>query len=315
MLRIAAYDDVDALQVLHLNLLCLDFALTPELVALIRRMDPRPFPCFALYALEGDAVVGQVGLFRLPVVTAAAASEVGGVWAVATHPAYRRQGVAAHLLAAAHEHMCAAGLRFSTLGTDRFRVAHGLYRKWGYADLYSPASVMGRSDTLTVRGAVRAEPAGVDRLDLADRLFERIAAGALGFARRHTPFFPFLHARRYLDAEHLWLFWRGDDLIGYAAAWAKGPVLQVMSLLLAENAAAPAAVAALTQATGTQYVYARLDHAGQLAAFAQAGFQIAPQSWGTFMVKSLADDATLAEFHQCYGLEEGRFLISYMDVT
>ncbi|MDQ1300328.1 MAG: family N-acetyltransferase [Chloroflexota bacterium] len=135
MLRIAEYDEVDPLQALHINLLCLDFALTPELVRLIRRQDPRPFPCFAIYAVEGSTVAGQVGVFRLPVVSTVGAAEVGGVWAVATHPAWRGRGVASLLLDEAHSRMAAAGLRFSTLGTDASRVAHALYEKHGYRDL------------------------------------------------------------------------------------------------------------------------------------------------------------------------------------
>lgn len=315
MMRIVEYDDVDPLQVLQLNQLCLDFALTPELVSLIRRMDPRPFPCFALYALAGDAVVGQVGVFRLPVVSAAGAGEVGGVWAVSTHPEYQRQGIATQLLAAAHERMRDAGLRFSTLGTDRYLVAHALYGKEGYSDLYSPAMVTGRSELLHDRAEVCAEPAGVSRLDLADRLFERIAAGKLGFARRHTPFFSVLHARRDLDAQNLWLLWRGNELIGYAAAMAKGSVLRVTNLLLTDGAAATVSVAALARAANTQYIFARLDQVDHIAAFREAGFRVANQGWATFMVKPLAPDATVTEFRQLYGPKEGRFLISCMDVT
>ncbi len=315
MIRIAEYDDVDPLQVLHLNLMCLGFALTPELVALIRRMDPRPFPCFALYAQVGATVAGQVGVFRLPVVSVAGAAEVGGIWAVATHPEYQQRGVATQLLAAAHARMRAAGLRFSTLGTDRYRVAHALYRQQGYSDLHSPAIVVGRSDALPDRPEIRAEPAGADRLDLADRLFERSAAGRLGFARRHTPFFAFLHARRYLDAQALWLLWRDNELIGYAAATARGSLLEVTNLLLTDATAATAATKALARAAKTQYVCARLDQADDIQAFAQAGFHLANQGWGTFMAKPLTADATPAEFSQLYGLEEGRFLLSFMDVT
>jgi hypothetical protein len=62
VLKIVEYDDVDLLEVLHLNLLCLGFALTPERVALIHRLDPRPFPFMALYAVEDKTVVGQVGV-------------------------------------------------------------------------------------------------------------------------------------------------------------------------------------------------------------------------------------------------------------
>ena len=39
-MKIVEYDQVDPLGVLHLNLLSLGYALTPEKVALIRRLDP-----------------------------------------------------------------------------------------------------------------------------------------------------------------------------------------------------------------------------------------------------------------------------------
>ncbi|MBE2233586.1 MAG: GNAT family N-acetyltransferase, partial [Anaerolinea sp.] len=225
MIRIVEYDAVDPLQVLQLNLLCLDFGLTPETAAIIRRMDPRPFPFFALYAVEGSTVLGQVGVFRLPMISTAGATDVGGVWAVSTHPAWRGQGVATRLLDEAHERMRAAGLRFSTLGTARSGVAHGLYEKLGYRDLYSPAMALARSDELRGQPGLRVEPAGSGRLAVADRLFEQLSRGWLGFARRHTPFFSFLHARSYLSAQELWLIWQGGEAIGYAAAAASNGLL------------------------------------------------------------------------------------------
>lgn len=315
MMRIVEYDAVDPLQVLHLNLLCLDFALTPELVAIIRRMDPRPFPFFALYAVEGSSVAGQVGVFRLPVVSTAGAAEVGGVWAVSTHPTWRGRGVASLLLDEAHARMAAAGLRFSTLGTDSYRVAHGLYEKQGYRDVFSPAAALGRSDALPRARSLTAEPAGVERLALADRLFEQIARGRLGFARRHTPFFPFLHARSYLSADDLWLFRRGGEAVGYAVAGQRNGLLRVRNLLLAAGVDAAEAAACLAHSAGARYSEVRLDAADHAAAFAQAGFQVTEQSWGTFMAKPLTADATLAEFRQGYGLDDGRFLSSYMDMT
>lgn len=315
MIHIAEYDAVDPLQVLHINLLCLELGLTPELAAIIRRMDPRPFPFFAVYAVEGSAVAGQVGVFRLPVVADAGAEEVGGVWAVSTHPAWRGQGVASLLLDEAHARMAAAGLRFSTLGTDSYRVAHRLYRKLGYEDVWSASVALGRADALPRQPGLRAEPAGPDRLALADRLFEQIGRGWLGFARRHTPFFPFLHARSYLGAEDVWLLWRGEEAVGYAVAAARNDLLRVRNLLLAPNADAPAAAASLAQATGARIIQARLDAPGHAAAFAGAGFQVAGPSWGAFMVKPLAADASVAEFRRRYGLDEGRFLASFMDLT
>lgn len=75
-MKVLAYDDVDPLQVLHLTLLALDFPLTPEHAAYIRRTDPRPFPGFTVNAVEADVVLGQVGVFRLPMI-----STEGRTWA------------------------------------------------------------------------------------------------------------------------------------------------------------------------------------------------------------------------------------------
>ena len=58
-MKIVEYDGADPLGVLHLNLMSLRFALTPERVALIRQLDPRPFPFFALYAIA-DGIVGEL---------------------------------------------------------------------------------------------------------------------------------------------------------------------------------------------------------------------------------------------------------------
>jgi hypothetical protein len=240
---------------------------------------------------------------------------VGGVWAVSTHPAWRGQGIASQLLDEAHGRMAAAGLRFSTLGTDSFRVAHELYLKHGYHDLFSPGLVLGRSDALPAQPGWRAERAGAGRLALADRLFEQVARAHLGFARRHTPFFPFLHQRGYLDAQDLWLLWQREEIAGYAAVRANRSLLRVSNLFLAEGLDPLAAVAALALAAGTRYVQARLDRCEHLDAFAQTGFQVSSQSWATFMVKPLAAGATVEEFRALYGLDDEQFLISFLDVT
>jgi hypothetical protein len=69
MATILEYDSVDPAGVLSLNLTSLDYALTPERVALIRRLDPRPFPFFGLYAVEEGIVAGQVLVYRLLMMT------------------------------------------------------------------------------------------------------------------------------------------------------------------------------------------------------------------------------------------------------
>ena len=78
MMKFREYNDFDPLSVLHLTMLALDFPLTPEYVARIRRTDPRPFPCLAVYAVEDEIVIGQVGVFRLPMISTEGREDVGG---------------------------------------------------------------------------------------------------------------------------------------------------------------------------------------------------------------------------------------------
>src|SRR5512147_1190279 len=108
-MKIVEYDEVDPLKVMYVTQLALDFTLSPEKAAHIRRTDPRPFPCLAVYAVEDEAVLGQVGIFRLPMISTEGREDVGAIWAVSTHPQYSGRGVASALLEEAHARMRAAG--------------------------------------------------------------------------------------------------------------------------------------------------------------------------------------------------------------
>lgn len=314
-MEILEYDEVDPLDVLHLNLLCLDFALTPELVGMIRRMDPRPFPFFALYASVNGVVAGQVGVFRLPVVSTEGANEVGGVWAVSTHPAYERRGIASRLLEEAHTRMRAAGLRYSTLGTDRYRTAHQLYRKLGYVDVHASDCVLVSRDALPEPAGLRAQRAGDEGLSLADQLFEKIANNRLGFARRHVPFFAFLDRRGYLKAKDLWILWQGNVPVGYAAVFGSERVSTIASLLVVEQIDPASAVAAIAAGVDTPYLQVRIDRPTIGLFSVRSNARRATPTWGTFMVKPLDGYSSIARFRSLYGVGTDRFQISYMDVT
>lgn len=314
-MRVYEYDEVDPLEVLHLNLLCLDFALTPELVARMRRLDPRPYPFFGVYAKEAGQVAGQVGVFRLPMVSLEGAGEVGGVWAVATHPTFARRGIASRLLEEAHARMRNTGLRFSTLGTHRYRAAYSLYRRLGYEDVMYASSMMVTCAALVPQTALKAEAASPARLALADRLFEQVAASSLGFARRHLPFFPSLDEQGAFKTQILWLLWQQDETVGYAISSQPQSVLRIDNLTLRPQIDPVAAVAAVVREVDTPYVWVRVDRPGDTAAFMRAGFQAAQQDWNVFMVKPLAADATVDQFRTLYGVNSGRFLMSYLDIT
>ena len=314
-MKIVEYDDVDPLEVLHLNLLCLGFTLTPERAAMIRRLDPRPFPFLALYAVEDKTVTGQVGVFRLPMISTEGPEDVGGVWAVSTHPAFSHRGTATLLLDEAHARMRAAGLRYSTLGTSRYRVAHLLYRQQEYEDIFVSASVLAHRETARRETSLRAERARADQLHLADELFEQVAANRLGFARRHSHFFASLVEMGDLNVNEIWLLWEGSRLVGYAIARVPESVLIVSDLVLHDAINPAQVVASLVKETTALYVQVRVNRPSELASWQQAGYELAQADWGTFMIKPLIPGVTPEDARRLLGIGTDRFMISWMDTT
>lgn len=312
MMRILEYDDVDALGVLQLNMLALDFALTPEHVAHIRRTDPRPFPFFAIYAVENNQVLGQVGVFRLPMISTEGREDVGGVWAVSTHPHADGRGIASRLLDEAHQRMQEAGLRFSTLGTNRFRVAYRLYQRQGYEDTQVLATALARWETAHQPTRLKAQLAGVGGFDLVEEIFERIARQYLGFAWRHLPF---RTLREKVSAEDLWVLWENKTPVGYALAHCAKSILNVSSLLLSAGIDAAEAVAAVVTEAKAPYVKVKINRPVEFSSLIGAGYQVARPTWGAFMLKPLTPDVTVQDARQLFGIGTDQFLISWMDIT
>jgi GNAT superfamily N-acetyltransferase len=313
-MKIKEYDEVDSWEVLHLNLMCLGYALTPERVSLIRMLDRRPFPFLAIYAVEGGTVCGQVGVFRLPMVTREGREDVGGIWAVCTHPSFSRHGIALQLLEEAHARMREAGLRFSTLGTERHLVAHGLYRKHGYEDVVYSMSAFSYMEGIECDKDLRAEKAGPDRLALADRLFVQGATHRLGFAWRHQPFFPSMVKLGDLNIDDIFMLLRNEETVGYAIAQLKDTVLRVSDVLLLHEDDLPGAISVLRKETGASYVRVRVNRNSDALLLERNGFRIASRDWDTFMMKSLTEH-DVKDACALFGIGSERFLISWLDTT
>jgi len=310
-MKILEYNDVDPLQVLHLTMLALDFPFTPEHAAHIRRTDPRPFPFFTLNAVEDDMVLGQVGVFRLPMISTNGREDVGGVWAVATHPAHSGRGVASALLEEAHTRMREAGLRFSTLGTNRYRTAYKLYQEHGYEDMQVHATALAKWETAHQPTRLCVQPVGLDGYEFVEKLFADIAQEYLGFTWRHTPF-----ARlRMVDLSDLWILKENGHPIGYAFVHTDQSMLKISNLTLKLGTDAAEAVAAVTAELKSSYVQVKITRPIEIASLRRAGYQVAHPTWGAFMVKSLTPDVTVEDARRHFGIGTDRFLISWLDVT
>lgn len=300
---------------LDLNLSSLNFPLTPERAAKIREMDPRSFPFFALYAVIGGIVAGQVGVFRLPVVTTTGKEEVGGLWAVCTHPSFRRQGIASRLSEEAHDRMRQAGLRLSTLGTSRHLGAYLLYQKHGYVDAHVSGSTMARCDEVCGQSSLRAIQADASKWILVDELFDRLSRDYLGFARRHPAFIAMMVAAGDIGPKDIWLIRREGHLVGYALARRVDTVLSVYSLLLETGVDAAEAVAAIADEMNVLFMRVRVDHERVGENLRGAGYPPIRDRWGVFMIKSLVPELSLDAARSSLGIGSERFLISQIDIT
>jgi len=310
-MKILEYNDVDPLKVLHLTMLALDFPFTPEHAAHIRRTDPRPFACLTINAVEDDVVLGQVGVFRLPMISTNGREDVGGVWAVSTHPAHSGRGVATALLEEAHTRMRDAGLRFSTLGTNRYRTAHKLYQQHGYEDMQIHATALAKWETAHQPTRLSAQPVGSGRYEYVEKLFADIAQGYLGFAWRHTPF-----ARlRLVDVNDIWILYESGHPVGYAFVHVDQSMLKISNLTVKFGVDAAEAVAAVTAELKSSNVQVKITRPIEIASLRRAGYQVAHPTWDAFMVKSLVPDVTVDDARHLFGIGTDRLLISWLDLT
>lgn len=309
-MHIAEYESVDPLSVLQLNTLALDFALTPEHVAHLRRSDPRLFPFFAIYAVENDQVIGQAGIFRLPMVSKEGREDVGTVWALCIHPHHTERGISSLLLDEAHVRMREAGLRFSTLGTNRYHLAYKLYQKHGYEDMQILATAMARWETAHQPTRLKAQLPGPEGFDLIERIFQDVSSNYLGHAWRHTPFAPL---RDKTNLEDMWVLWQNNSPVGYAHTYANKTMLNINNLLLYEGIDVTEAVAAVVAELKTLYVKVKVNRPVDILGLQCSGYKVAHPTPCAYMIKPLVTGMSIEEARTLFGIGTDRFLISWFD--
>jgi GNAT superfamily N-acetyltransferase len=317
-MQVLEYDDVDPFSVLELNMLCFRFALTPELAAVIRRLDPRPLPFFAIYAVDEGQVVGQVGVFRLPMIMTHGPEDVGGIWAMATHPGYSRRGIGSLLIEEAHARMRAAGLRFAVLGTSRHWVAHPFYHRHEYQEIAGFASALNHKDDIPpIDNRLQVKKAAREHLAQIDNLFQQVSTGKIGFARRHDHFMSMMvDVGDVMGIDDLRLLWSDNDLVGYAIVRPSKTVFKVDDILLRDDVSIMTATAALLREAQAPYVQITMNNQSpHLDKLAQSGFRVTPLTWDVVMGRAMTDTISVDDLRRFVGIDSHRYLMSWMDVT
>jgi hypothetical protein len=204
-----------------------------------------------------------------------------------------------------------AGLRFSTLGTNRYRVAYKLYRQHGYEETDVLATALAPWNVAHQPTRLRAQTPGPGGYDAIERVYKDIASNYLGFAWRHTPF-----ARlRKVNLADIWILIESNRPVGYAIAPADDTLLSITNLMLQPEIDTAEAVAAVAASLKSAYVQVQISRPVEIASLQRAGYHVANPTWSSFMIKPLVPEVTIEDARHLYGIGTDRFLISWLDIT
>jgi GNAT superfamily N-acetyltransferase len=295
----------------RLNLLNISSSHKSELVGQINHSNQGKFPSIALYAVDENDVLGQVGLFHLPMFTNNALEDVGVVWALITHPTYTRRGIGSYLLKESHSRMLNAGLRFSTLSVNRSRVAYKFFQYHGYEEMQSMATAIAHWETAHQPTRLFAQPSSRGEFDPIDKIFKNLKSSPIGYPWRNTPF-AMLHTQ--MVQGNVWILWENKRLVGFAVAQSNKTVLNIRSLFLLHNTEITEAVAALVAEMKTTYVIVNVSRPADIAGLRRSGYQIIHPNWDAFMLKTLIPDVTIEDARTLFGIGTDRFSISLLDM-
>jgi len=308
-MRIVSFDELESKDGL-LPLLDNAFRWTfnPRTFGKLVKLDPRLRNSgVGFCALEGSRIVGNVGVMDLTTKALDGKIEnVGGIYGVATLPGYTRKGICTALMNRAHEHFTEEGYRFSLLGTSRTIVAHSLYAKLGYRDLFEAPSAyrVMKAKPATRQPKEKATMLDVDKLL---RTYNRLVDGKTGFVVRDVDHFVMLEKAEGIKGRNCVVDREGYALFSEVrqGAWSNGIWIRE---LVASNAKEMNRLVGLVEAKAKDMVYDRavMDSA-LLQVYRSRGYMTEESSHGLFMVKSLAAEAS---FSKAYG---DRFYMTGLD--
>ncbi len=136
-----------------------------------------------VFAVERGRLLGQTFVLRIPYTFSEGVETVTGIAAVGTRPDRGRAGVARAILTEIHRREKEAGVRFSTLWTNRSWGAHRLYEALGYRDVYSSPWAVHAPSQRSLKRREGIHMARATDLTEIEQLHRRITEGRTGFLR------------------------------------------------------------------------------------------------------------------------------------
>jgi predicted acetyltransferase len=310
-MKILEYDEVNGQQVLELSITCFGWFLGPDEVKTIREVDKRVPDYFALYAVEKEEILSQVGVVTLDTQCDHGVEKVGFIWGVCTKSNAARKGLAGKLIEEVHARLASEDIGYSFLGTGKSLVAYNLYRKLGYEDFVSMDRAL-RTSKHKKQNDVSFSTS--ESNDTVVNLFREYSKDLQGFIKRPDNFLEVRKAWSWMPYDTVGLFSVDGQPIGYLVASKEGKIIKIRELLCPNAEDIQRCVAALeSEFKIDSVIYDSIIGTYGLNAIRKSGFKVLDGSWGVLMVQDLKEAHTISNIRKSYGVDEGRFHMTSID--
>jgi GNAT superfamily N-acetyltransferase len=246
----------------------------------------------ALFAVEGGQVLGKVETAKQSYVSPAGAEWVVWVSGVETRPDALRRGIARTLLNEVHDRERSAGRRWSILWTHRTWVAHQMYEKLGYTDVYAPPAALQklpRSQPRLLPMGYDWRPAKSGEHEVLESLLQESSRGRYGFIPRYAGSFRLRFRLGWRRPSDFHILSKDSKDVGYAQVSSSRDARSAYEVVVANpRYAGPMLDALESSAQGRWIALARTtfitDH---LKLFRKRGYAVYRRPHPTMMAKSL----------------------------
>lgn len=312
-MRIVEYDEVDGQQVLEMNLRCFGWYLSPDQVKSIKKVDKHVPDYFALYAVENEKVLSQVGVVEVDTQTTSGIEKIGCIWGVCTRPMAARRGLARKLMEEAHNRLIADDIRYSFLGTGKSLVAYDLYLDLGYRDLTTLSRGLKLCKQKKDSDSSIAYTSK-SKNDTIVKMFKEYSNGLLGFIHRPINFLKVRKAWSWMSYNTVGIFEEHNTPIGYIIASREGKYIKILEICCPRIEDTKRCFKAFeTKFKPDHMLFDWVEGSFGEEAFVHSGFKNLKDSWGILMVKNLKGRHSIKKIRGSYGISESKFQMTSVD--
>ncbi len=244
-------------------------------------------------AVQDGQLAGFVGVMDIPTRTMQGEIEfVGGIYCVATHPAFTRRGISKTLLDVAHIYFHSQKYLFSFLCTSRTIIAYALYLKLSYIEVDAVNRYAEVYKTINENESNPiVSPASIDPLKIF-QIYEKFAKNRTGFTVRQKDFFTIWSRYKKFDEPKTIL-----KENGYALLTEKLKVVKIQELLALDPRTYNELIEEVEMTAKRGVINRSVADEGTLKLYETKGYRVQKGDHGVLMVRNLSN----VSFEKVYG--------------